>query len=675
MNFKIEEFKLDEDAKKAGELAKLLERFGKQKEPVNIFEVAEAVLLEVLALSGDERRVQGQNTPEFNKEGIETMFSCMSLNKSMTAAPTEEKERADFYKTLAYGYKFVGDTIKEEYEAGNMDKRDVYSCMDSIGDGSVACASRWRSVLEELLRGFSHRIKLPGYEAENQTDRLKAQIGEQFLKGKVIEVNKAAEEFVKDHYPTLSIENRVHFTTFFKRSVNTLLGYNLPITMEEDSFIRRDKARIFQDVKQYLKDCAMDDRIVKRVVSLVQEDIRTNTTLYNAVVDYAHGEFSKSPILEKKYGDSVTFMEEAVFKGFSKEIKEEAVLEIIKDKGFAKAVVVNFFMDLENELTVLLHRIIDLPSKNLERLFETVPDKLIFDTYIEPFLDRKNYKGQNLLHVCLEHNMKNFPKYLLNYAFDLEAKDKNGFSPLHWAAYRKNQEMVEGLFEKGAKVNEENGQSTSVLYISVSKEDYNTTKFLAERNANLNHKISNGSTVLIRAIERGYNPIAKLLIDSGANIEIADKRNQSPLHWAASQGNEEMLALLIQKGADLNKQDVRGNTALHIAAERGYPNIVKLLVENHADLDLQKNTGSTALMIATEYGRTEIGEYLIEKNANLELTNRLHQTPRQVAVAMKNRTLIQAIQEKTKENIRLNMKQRSRHGEETLAKGFFARRR
>ena len=111
MELKVKEFKLESIAKQGGEVTELLNSFGTQKESEHIFIEAQKVILDLLVLSEGVKRDDKQNSSEFLERGIKKMFSIMAENKGMTAAPKSEGERYDFYKKLAHGYKFVGDTI------------------------------------------------------------------------------------------------------------------------------------------------------------------------------------------------------------------------------------------------------------------------------------------------------------------------------------------------------------------------------------------------------------------------------------------------------------------------------------------------------------------------------------------------------------------------------------
>ena len=122
---------------------------------------------------------------------------------------------------------------------------------------------------------------------------------------------------------------------------------------------------------------------------------------------------------------------------------------------------------------------------------------------------------------------------------DVNAKDKNGVTPLHEAADRGLADIAELLIAGGANVN---------------AEDYD------------------GNTPLHLAIGGGHAEIARLLVIQGANVNAKDNYGMSPrqiandcwspqqtetcfsypLHSAAENGNIEEIILLLSQGVNVN---------------------------------------------------------------------------------------------------------------------------
>ena len=118
----------------------------------------------------------------------------------------------------------------------------------------------------------------------------------------------------------------------------------------------------------------------------------------------------------------------------------------------------------------------------------------------------------------------------------MNAKNNDGWSPLHSAANQGQKEITELLIAKGADVNAKEGvgRGTPLHYAAYS----------------------------------GHKEIAELLIANGANVNAKMDNGFTSLHWAAiapnaHEGHKEVAELLIANGADVNAKDrVGGGTQL-----------------------------------------------------------------------------------------------------------------
>ena len=125
----------------------------------------------------------------------------------------------------------------------------------------------------------------------------------------------------------------------------------------------------------------------------------------------------------------------------------------------------------------------------------------------------------------------------------VNAKGREGFTPLHFAADRGHAEIAELLITKGADVN--------------GKTDFN-------------------STPLQEASIKGHKEVAELLISSGANVNAKNKVGNTPLHIAAYM-KFDLAELLIAKGATINVTDDVSRTPLDDAIEGNKKETVELL--------------------------------------------------------------------------------------------------
>jgi ankyrin repeat protein len=107
---------------------------------------------------------------------------------------------------------------------------------------------------------------------------------------------------------------------------------------------------------------------------------------------------------------------------------------------------------------------------------------------------------------------------LIGYGVDVNARDRYGNTPLHYAARLKNPELIEMLLDAGAEIDPVNKDGLTPLRLMLSTKPANLSAlelFLA-RGADVNQKIEGGRTVkdYARIISHG---------DNAGIIELFDK--------------------------------------------------------------------------------------------------------------------------------------------------------
>ncbi|KAJ0417674.1 ankyrin repeat-containing domain protein [Aspergillus carlsbadensis] len=140
----------------------------------------------------------------------------------------------------------------------------------------------------------------------------------------------------------------------------------------------------------------------------------------------------------------------------------------------------------------------------------------------------------------------------------INAKDRDGQTPLWWATYRQNSDIVESL----------------LWY-----------------NIDLEAKDISGCTPLSCASEVGAEEVATLLLTHGANIESRDNSGRTPLAYAAREGHEDLVRLLLEYGADVEAKDDLGHTPCAYATMAGN-NYIATLLRGHLADSSSKNSGS-----------------------------------------------------------------------------------
>ena len=140
---------------------------------------------------------------------------------------------------------------------------------------------------------------------------------------------------------------------------------------------------------------------------------------------------------------------------------------------------------------------------------------------------------------------------------------------------------VQAELDKGADVNAKNKDGWTPLNFATDGGHKEVAELLIANGADVNAKDDQGSTPLKFAAYRGQKEIVELLIAEGADVNAKDDEGGTPLHLAAWRGHKETAELLIAEGADANAKieagKLKGQTPLDLAVKYKQTEIADLL--------------------------------------------------------------------------------------------------
>ena len=157
---------------------------------------------------------------------------------------------------------------------------------------------------------------------------------------------------------------------------------------------------------------------------------------------------------------------------------------------------------------------------------------------------------------------------------------------LFQAVFNNDINEVKYLVEEGANVNAKNANGTTLIHFAASCGFLDVVEYLVEKGANVNAKDKN-DTALMHFAALANKDIIDYLVTKGVNINAMDKQGNTPLHKVlyacncdASRSSDwfekatcdyliKKAQYLVKKGADCDAPNTDGKTPLDIAKEKG----------------------------------------------------------------------------------------------------------
>lgn len=128
----------------------------------------------------------------------------------------------------------------------------------------------------------------------------------------------------------------------------------------------------------------------------------------------------------------------------------------------------------------------------------------------------------------------------------IDALDRDGRTPLFYAAKDGDSEIAAELIGQGAKVNARDKSLETPLHFAARAYQTEIAKMLLENEASVDAQDIHGNTPLSHAVfdSRGRGEMIKLLLSAGADKALRNKHGVSPQDLAKSIGNYDISTFL-----------------------------------------------------------------------------------------------------------------------------------
>lgn len=288
--------------------------------------------------------------------------------------------------------------------------------------------------------------------------------------------------------------------------------------------------------------------------------------------------------------------------------------------------------------------------------------ELLIKAGADPVIKDKSWGATGIHYSCLSDELAPIVIHS-GRCDDLNVKNKDGYSPLIYAAFNGHSDAVSCLLQTGkVKVDQEESDGRNACMFAALTGRTETLKVLIEYDASIVLRADKRkNTALHCACENGHLAVVRLLLETDAsNTEAVNnknktafdlaaeggytdivafmlkrddvdplhisRRNYTPLMWAAWTGKQDLVEMLMAvEGTDLTSTSTGGRTLFTIAATAGLEDLCRTLIERGiANCTLSDIGGSfSPLHCATESNKTGVVELLlaqpeVDKNVRSE---------------------------------------------------------
>lgn len=246
-----------------------------------------------------------------------------------------------------------------------------------------------------------------------------------------------------------------------------------------------------------------------------------------------------------------------------------------------------------------------------------------------------NQLKEQFIKAINNNDIKLVEELTKNKEFNINGQYAQNATPLHLAANKGNNKVVELLIKNGAALDSQDSSGRTPLDIALVAGKQDAAQLLVNEGATRNITKPRQNTKHEPSAVRAEQPKTKPrtinqqqkpnhVRNTQHQSQIKPDSEKEQLRKAIIANDTKLVAnLLEKKRANVNEKYEYNATPLHIAAHIGNKKMVKLLIDKGAQVDTQDIGGRTPLHIASFGEKTEAAQVLVKKGANQNIPNPL----------------------------------------------------
>ncbi|WP_353285322.1 ankyrin repeat domain-containing protein [Wolbachia endosymbiont (group A) of Beris morrisii] len=267
-------------------------------------------------------------------------------------------------------------------------------------------------------------------------------------------------------------------------------------------------------------------------------------------------------------------------------------------------------------------------------------------------VNAKDKDGKTPLHYASRsiHHL-GMVKYLISKGADIDVKDNSGRTPEDEERYTNSDTMrqvfMQAHLDKELLLTVKNEKDLKTINDIIAKDIDDRThggfyytwsgnlgivEFLVSKDVSVNATDKYGCTLLHWAALKGHSDIAKFLVDKEANVNAKDILGRTPMHFAVMNNHKDI-------------QDVYGRGYTYTTAESNYEEVIQLFLMRGASINEADKNGETPLHLASWGGHLDTLQHLINNGANISTKDSSGKTPLDIARDKGHNNLVQYLQQ------------------------------